>query len=74
MSYFQTMYGTDDLNTQFTDKDAQEPVRHGKWESLTFTNASNEEYTMHRCSECGLTIVTGWYHYCPNCGARMDKE
>lgn len=51
-----------------------EPVRHGKWESLTFTNASNEEYTMHRCSECGLTIVTGWYHYCPNCGARMDKE
>lgn len=50
-----------------------EPVRHGKWEPLTFTNAGNEEYTMHRCSECGLTIVTGWYHYCPNCGARMDK-
>lgn len=22
MSYFKTMYGTDDLNTQFTDKDA----------------------------------------------------
>ena len=22
MSYFQTMYGSDDLNTQFTDKDA----------------------------------------------------
>jgi hypothetical protein len=22
MSYYQTMYGTDDLNTQFTDKDA----------------------------------------------------
>lgn len=51
-----------------------EPVRHGKWESLTFTNASNEEYTMHRCSECGLTTVTGWYHYCPNCGCRMDAE
>lgn len=49
-------------------------VRHGKWESLTFTNASNEEYTMHRCSECGLTIVTGWYHYCPNCGADMRGE
>ena len=22
MSYYQTMYGTDDMNTQFTDKDA----------------------------------------------------
>ena len=22
MSYYQTMYGSDDLNTQFTDKDA----------------------------------------------------
>lgn len=22
MSYFQTMYGTDDVNTEFTDKDA----------------------------------------------------
>jgi len=31
---------------------------------------------MH-CSECGNTDVFGaksMYHYCPNCGARMDGE
>ena len=49
------------------------PVRHGKWGTRTVTNASNGTYTMNRCSECGLTIIDR-YKYCPNCGARMDKE
>lgn len=50
-----------------------EPVKHGKWCTLTLTNTSNGTYTMNRCSECGLTIIDR-YNYCPNCGARMDKD
>ena len=42
------------------------PVRHGRWEK-------NDDYT---CSLCGYRMVIGdgAYHYCPNCGARMDEE
>ena len=44
------------------------PVKHGKW-----THYKDE----HTCSKCGETVTGGWdedYDYCPNCGARMDKE
>jgi len=29
-----------------------------------------------KCSECGELHETGYlaHNYCPNCGARMDKE
>lgn len=31
------------------------------------------------CSECGYTVssyywATTYYHYCPNCGAKMEKR
>jgi len=47
------------------------PVRHGRWEE-SYMN----DFLV--CSEC----VHYWiykgdqydYHYCPNCGAKMDKE
>lgn len=48
-----------------------EPVRHGKWifESI-------RGHAVMTCSECckvqdGQTLC---FTYCPNCGARMDKE
>ena len=44
------------------------PVKHGKW-----THYKDE----HTCSKCGETVTGGWdedYDYCPNCGARMDKD
>lgn len=53
-----------------------EPVKHGKWEFYDFTSP------IMFCSEC--KALAGWdscgdYQsvmsaYCPNCGARMDKE
>lgn len=46
-------------------------VRHGRWE----TAPSNGVYDM-RCSACGFAPGIRFYSsdYCPNCGARMDKE
>ena len=48
------------------------PVRHGRWEN---SKASFGEM----CSEC--KFVVWWdddgphkFKYCPNCGAKMDKE
>ena len=52
------------------------PVRHGKWE--------DDAMGVLRCSECKAQapwkygrdyIDYKWKsNYCPNCGARMDKE
>lgn len=42
------------------------PVRHGHFGKHT------SPFTAP-CSECGTSMNTHW-HYCPNCGARMDKE
>lgn len=41
------------------------PVRHGRWERYG--------ESLGECSECG-EIVLICSNYCPNCGARMDKE
>ena len=47
-------------------------VRHGRW-FFKYTNG----WACSRCGEWGLMIDNrGIYKssYCPNCGARMDKE
>ena len=43
----------------------QEPVKHGKW-------IEGELYI--KCSECGYPVGHLSDNYCPNCGAKMDKE
>lgn len=49
-----------------------EPVRQG--------NNMSEYPSIFKCSECGCsdndtyTCDTKEYNYCPNCGAKMDKE
>ena len=51
-------------------------VRHGRWgeyESFPLTPSLNG----HPCSECGMRFSTSAIpvmKYCPNCGARMEKE
>lgn len=53
-------------------------VRHGRWDAsdrYKFLDGS----TCIRCTECGAALHLEEYqkyhwHYCPNCGARMDKE
>lgn len=59
-----------------------DPVRHGKWELKRFGEDGLNGHFI--CSECNLTIPTrltrtDFEHkclskYCPNCGAKMDKE
>lgn len=53
------------------------PVVHGKWEEFVLPLGDRE----YSCSECGfcalykeLTVDQVCSEYCPNCGARMDKE
>ena len=51
------------------------PVRHGKW----IYNKSDRSIN---CSECGADMPYKYYYgytdwisnYCPQCGARMDKQ
>lgn len=52
------------------------PVRHGRW---VVSNIIHEHYTnrvrilkSYKCSVCDVPTEDYKYHYCPNCGARMD--
>ena len=50
-------------------------VRHGRWE---YEGPTINTYGMVKCTVCNWwTIepsVSAVYHYCPNCGAKMDLE
>lgn len=57
-----------------------EPVKCGKWEVKQQTKTFNEYMTISgkypTCNLCGFTEM-GFFNetnYCPNCGAKMDKE
>ena len=53
-----------------------EPVRHGQWEDSTDEWFGTDVYTCSKCRE-SYVLVEGTpkenlWHYCPNCGCRMD--
>ena len=51
------------------------PVRHGRWEFPIFTDSDDGLDPRVKCSECGsVEAAFARWKYCPNCGARMDKE
>jgi predicted RNA-binding Zn-ribbon protein involved in translation (DUF1610 family) len=68
-------------NCRMTDTIANFPtadvaeVRHGRWEYIAGTANT---YSRLRCNCCGWWTldpsVNSVYHFCPNCGTRMDKE
>ena len=46
-----------------------EPVRHGRWD--------DEDNARWVCTLCGSWYIVdsnGYMHYCPHCGAKMDKK
>lgn len=51
------------------------PVVHGKWE---YEPETENTYSVLKCSKCRWWTLdpsaNGEYHYCPNCGAKMDLE
>ena len=50
-----------------------EPVRHGRWIIKPDPYGFFDEIPV--CSECGCTTkMRETYHYCPNCGAKMEVE
>ena len=48
----------------------QEPVKHGKWEK----NEPLPSEWQYKCSECGVPSKSNSHNFCPNCGAKMDKD
>ncbi len=53
-------------------------VVHGKWVWLSSTYDRIPCEMRYWCSECHHEIITHgaspWEKFCPNCGAKMDKE
>ena len=54
------------------------PVRHGKFIGTEYDGYADGSpvYYEWKCSECGCIFEDDepTYNYCPNCGARMDKD
>jgi hypothetical protein len=54
------------------DLPSAEPVKNGKW-VFNPSDAFEAMFAKPKCSECGFESADGG-NYCPNCGARMDKN
>ena len=67
-------YCTEDVNLSSIPAADVVPVRHGRWMDAE----SDDGCIVWHCSVCSYPVKTigGYpiYHYCPSCGARMDKE
>lgn len=51
------------------------PVVHGRWEQCF--EDWRKQIVGDKCSACGFEhygTSIGYYHYCPNCGAKMDGD
>lgn len=49
------------------------PVVHGEWKIAGTCDKEDRTYIVHQCSHCGIKQIAVT-NYCPNCGAKMDKE
>lgn len=58
-----------------TIEDNCPPVVHGRWERCF--EDWRKQIEGDKCSACGFEhygTSVAHYHYCPNCGAKMDME
>ena len=49
-------------------------VKHGRWRDECVVGFDKKFCTVFVCSACGKRYRTPGMNYCPNCGARMDKQ
>lgn len=77
----ESVYCTNDFLTSIDERETvdAEPVRKGKWVCTKKKNICGYNVVVFECSECKEFITadkfcTGKYKYCPQCGAKMDKE
>lgn len=63
---------------QYQNADDVAEVRHGRWVPKDNESVSKRnrliKYEVYSCSICGRSNGRIRKKYCPNCGARMDKE
>ena len=50
-----------------------EPIKHGRWEMYGAVTRGTLAIPIYRCSECKEDTNNWFWHYCPNCGAKMDE-
>lgn len=53
------------------------PVIHAKWADIKVADGEPPVVSCSICGMCFCDIINNhhyMYHYCPNCGAKMDKE
>ncbi len=71
---YQYPYGVEFLLANIPAADVVE-VRHAHWEFPVFTDSDDGLDPRVKCSECGgIEAAFARWKYCPNCGARIDKE
>lgn len=68
-------YCTEDISLNSIPAADVEEVVHAQWEFPVFTDSDDGLDPRVKCSECGgIEAAFARWKYCPNCGARMDKE
>ena len=50
-----------------------EPVKHGKWKYYNYSDINNPYVGFYECTVCKQHEHIK-HKFCPNCGAKMDKE
>ena len=68
-------YCTEDVSLNSIPAADVVEVRHAHWEFPVFTDSDDGLDPRVKCSECGgIEAAFARWKYCPNCGARIDKE
>ena len=80
MKYPEGMFDCEDVISSVENAPAADvaPVRHGRWEDSADEWFGTDVYTCSKCRE-SYVLVEGTpkenlWHYCPNCGAKMDGD
>lgn len=68
-------YCTEDVSLNSIPAADVVEVRNAHWEFPVFTDSDDGLDPRVKCSECGgIEAAFARWKYCPNCGARIDKE